>query len=149
MTNNNEKGFTLIELMIVVAIIGILASIALPAYQDYIARSQASESVVLLQSARTASEVELIASTGDFPANVNAISALGVNLTGKFGSITAVTQDATNADAGTIIYTFLTGSANVNLTQSDSNSITYTRSTGSGDWNCSGTIPNKYKPKGC
>ena len=50
---NAQKGFTLIELMIVVAIIGILAAIALPAYQDYIARSQLSEAFVLADGAKT------------------------------------------------------------------------------------------------
>lgn len=49
-----QKGFTLIELMIVVAIIGILAAIALPAYQDYTARSQVSEALSLASGARTA-----------------------------------------------------------------------------------------------
>jgi len=51
--NNAQKGFTLIELMIVVAIIGILAAVAIPAYQDYIARSQASEGATLLAGMKT------------------------------------------------------------------------------------------------
>jgi type IV pilus assembly protein PilA len=54
MRNNLQKGFTLIELMIVVAIIGILAAVALPAYQDYIARSQVTEGVSLLSGSKTA-----------------------------------------------------------------------------------------------
>ena len=50
---NNKKGFTLIELMIVVAIIGILAAVAIPAYQDYIARAQVSEAVILLTGTKS------------------------------------------------------------------------------------------------
>ena len=87
MNKQLQKGFTLIELMIVVAIIGILASIALPAYQDYIARSQAAESVVLLKGAKTDIEAEVSANAGGFPADVAALVALGTNATGQYGTI--------------------------------------------------------------
>ena len=63
-----QQGFTLIELMIVVAIIGILAAIALPAYQDYTTRAQVSEAMSLAQAARTA-VTETFQSTGDLPGN--------------------------------------------------------------------------------
>lgn len=67
MATTHAKGFTLIELMIVVAIVGILASIAIPAYQDYIARAQASEGLVLLSGAKTPL-AEYYANNGRWPA---------------------------------------------------------------------------------
>ena len=65
MMKNIQKGFTLIELMIVVAIIGILAAVAIPAYGDYTARAQAAEAFTLMDGLKTPL-TELYTSNGDF-----------------------------------------------------------------------------------
>src|SRR5690554_1470667 len=78
-----QKGFTLIELMIVVAIIGILAAVALPAYQDYTKRSHVSEGLSLAAGAKTA-VTEFYSSNGEWPTNNTAAGiALAASITGN------------------------------------------------------------------
>ncbi len=93
-----QQGFTLIELMIVIAIIGILAAIAIPAYSSYVAKAQASEAFSLIDGVRT----PLSLSWGES----SACTTTGANLTGKYGAVVVTTQ----ANVGcTAAYTFSAG----------------------------------------
>ena len=143
--NTKQQGFTLIELMIVVAIIGILAAVAIPAYQDYIARSQVSEAVVLLDGAKTAVE-ENVSQTGAFPADTAAMTALGVTYTGKY--VSSIEVDVTNGNAGTLKATMKSVGTSKNI---QGGTLTMVRNT-SGAWTCeagTGGLAPKYLPASC
>ena len=85
-----QKGFTLIELMIVIAIIGILAVIALPAYQDYTGRAQVSEAITLMEGQKSA-VVEFYADKGKWPkTNADAGIAAASDIKGKYVAKVAV-----------------------------------------------------------
>ena len=129
MTNQKQQGFTLIELMIVVAIIGILAAIAIPAYQDYIARSQVAEASTLIGGARTAIE-EDVAQTGAFPANVGALTGLGVRVSGEYVSVLTPASTGTTPEAGTLTAEFKSTGISAGI---QGGTLVYVRS-GSGEW---------------
>ncbi len=141
MNKRIQQGFTLIELMIVVAIIGILAAVALPAYRDYTVRAKVSEVILAASSAKT--NVSEAASTfGVMPPTASV--SIGAQ-SSKY--VSSVAYAGTSGTAGSIT---ATGTGDPNFTGSFVRlSGTYATATGQVDWVCSGTIASKYLPASC
>jgi type IV pilus assembly protein PilA len=147
--NRCQRGFTLIELMIVVAIIGILAAVAIPAYQDYIARSQVSEAVSLMGAVKSPL-AEYIGDKGTWPSSLSDVVAgtsgryteivSGVDTGVVAGSSSTYTVQATMRTQG-VNAAITAGTVQLNTVNSAKN------------WTCTtGTtngLSNKYLPGAC
>ena len=141
-----QKGFTLIELMIVVAIIAILAAIAIPAYQDYVIRSQVTEGSSLAEGSKTA-VAEYYSNTGRFPlTNVSAGVAPSGSITGSYVSSVTITS-------GKITVNYGGPKANTAIAKTDTLVFSPIGGGGSTIWNCTSaagsTVNVKYRPTIC
>ena len=141
-----QQGFTLIELMIVVAIIGILAAIAIPAYQDYTQRAQVGEAFSIVSSAKTA-VAEFRQTQGGYP-DAGDITALGLDIAADAGEY--VNSVVVTAGTGVITVTM----RNTTGVGSDirNQTVTFTPPAdpeGSFTWACASSMEQKYLPRSC
>ena len=136
--SRNEPGFTLIELMIVVAIIGIIAAIAIPSYMDFTARSQVAEAVTL-----TAGLKESVADWIDNSDTLPTVDDLGATTSGKYVASVVVGGTST---IPTITATFKSSNISTSL---KSKTLTLTSTDKGKTWNCTSTVDSLFLPSAC
>jgi len=139
MTHKNQQGFTLIELMIVVAIIGILAAIALPAYQDYTGRAQAAEALSATAGIR-ADVAVVLSEDGNLNAIPQRVQDAAAALQGKY-----ITNGGTTAGPGGVITVPFDTGVLANETMTLTPTLNGTQIS---TWVCAG-VPAQFIPSGC
>jgi len=138
-----QQGFTLIELMIVVAIIGILAAVAIPAYTDYTARAQVTEAVNLLGGLKTP-VAEFVANKGYAPTTATLTSDIGAAVSGKY--VDSITSAGTDMPA---TFTATMKSAGV-AADVQGKTVTLTTDATAKAFTCApGDMPVKFLPAAC
>ena len=147
-----QQGFTLVELMIVIAIIGVLASVAVPAYQDYIGRSQATEAVDLLSGFKTAA-AEFYTDKGHWPTTIDApgtSASLTGTVTGKYVALVRLVTGGGTTSALELQAQFKAGDVNSGIANK---TVILTSADGGQTWRClaggSSPISANFLPAAC